>query len=142
MPYYIRRYKSVELMDSIDDPFESYNLTETYERQHSDTGTVTGSSSGSSESSATRKHSDTPMGTITNLADHISSGDIDTDNGSSSQQSESNSQGSGSESYTLTRKGNIGVSTLGEEINKLRASFINVDMEIINELNDLFLQVY
>lgn len=48
----------------------------------------------------------------------------------------------GSESYTLTRRGNIGVQPLGAEIKVYREALINVDMMIIHELNDLFLKVY
>lgn len=186
MPYYIQLYKSCELMDSIKDPFESYNLTETFEQESTGSGSsstssnrkTTGSTETSSESertgssSSTRsgseesveKHSDTPQGSIENVEEYMSSATVK--NGSSSDNLEGSESGSesvtgtgsseetdtgsmegsteesGSVRHTLTRRGNIGVSTLGEEMNKLRSSFLNVDMLVINELRDLFLMIY
>lgn len=151
MPYYLDIYKSVELFKSIEDPLESYNLTETY--RESGSGSATSEDRTHSESSGTtttdhmRKHSDTPQGVITNIDDGFltdatkedgtegseATGDSTT-NGSTSTESE--------KSYELSRRGNIGVQPLGDEIRKLREAYINVDMMIINELNDLFLGVY
>lgn len=44
--------------------------------------------------------------------------------------------------HTLTRKGNQGVNTYAHDMIEFRQSIINVDMMIIENLNDLFLQVY
>lgn len=174
MPYYIQRYKSVEIMDKIDDPFESYNLTETYEQERVGAGeaTVKTSTETSSEgttnkvtestengtSDNTKRFSNTPQGSIDNLDKYLTEGTIDngstshsldaTENGSESStstvdgSSESSSSDSETVRHTLTRKGNIGVATLAQEMNSFRTSFLNVDMEVINELNDLFLLVY
>ena len=88
----------------------------------------------------------TPQGSLDNLDNYLTEGSKDTDtnahNGTASSESESESSGEGSESYTLTRKGNIGVQPLGKEVEALRDSYINVDMMIIDELNDLFLGIY
>lgn len=166
MPYYVQLYKSVALMDSIEDPFESYNLTETFEQETTGSGsssnqtTANMSRSGSSESEtestdkSTEKFSDTPQGTIENLDTHLTNatvkdqthtdsfGGSETGSEEHTGSAESSSEESGSVKHTLTRKGNIGVSTLGEEMNKLRSSFINVDLLVINELRDLFLMIY
>lgn len=174
MPYYIQRYKSVEIMEKIDDPFESYNLTETYEQERVGTGeaVVKSSTETSSEgntnkttvsnedgtSDNTKRFSNTPQGTIDNLDKHLTEVTIDngstshnldaTENGSESSSStvdgssESSSSDTETVRHTLTRKGNIGVATLAQEMNSFRTSFLNVDMEVINELNDLFLLVY
>ena len=174
MPYYIQRYKSVEVMDKIEDPFESYNLTETYTQER--TGTGSGTSSSSSETSSTssaeqsentndtlledntKRFSNTPQGSIDNLDNYLTEATIDEKTGShnvtgtsnSSTEASASSSGSSSESsesqelvtHTLTRKGNIGVATLAQEMNSFRTSFINVDLEVIEALNDLFLKVY
>lgn len=174
MPYYIQRYKSVEMMDELEDPFESYNLTETYEQERVGTGEASvktsneSSSTGSSDKVAntseagttdnTKRFSNTPQGSIDNLDKYLTEATIDdgstshtmdaTENASenTSATSEGSSESTTSDNetmrYTMTRKGNIGVSTLAQEMNSLRTSFINVDLEIINELNDLFLLVY
>lgn len=198
MPYYIQLYKSVELMESIEDPFESYNLREeftltrsgTSSSEASDTAQSSGTSSSESEtdisktvnetrtsdetettsSTGTKKLSNTPQGSITNLDHYLTeatvengnnsrTGDRDetaintttgkdtvnvneTSSSSSSGSSTATVEDSGTETHTLTRKGNIGVQPLGSEVRALRDSFINVDLMIINELNDLFLQIY
>lgn len=53
---------------------------------------------------------------------------------------------SGTESGTLTstlhRKGNHGVNTYAHDMIEYRQTFLNIDMQIIDELKDLFLQVY
>lgn len=146
MPLYIQRYKSVELFESVEDPLQSYDLKEEYTRQTTSQGSTSssGTSSEDTENNKEHRHSDTPQGDITNLDLYMSdaSKDKETTTNSGTSSAESESSDSGSETYTLTRKGNIGVQPLGQEINVLRSSFINVDMEVIDELKDLFLKVY
>lgn len=129
-------------------------------------GTSSGTSSGntSEQSEKTTKFSDTPQGSIENLDSYMttatqedgatsgnSSGTTSgtssekstgTSSGTSSEQSESSSENTGSTSHTLTRKGNIGVQPLGGEVQNIRDAFINIDLMVINELKDLFIQVY
>lgn len=150
MPLYLQYYHSVELMEAQEDPFEAYNLTETLEKNTRSSGTSrnTGSASTENGETNTREHrfSNTPQGSLDNLDNYLTEASKDTDtnahNGTASSESESESTGEGSESYTLTRKGNIGVQPLGKEVQALRDSYINVDMMIIDELNDLFLGIY
>lgn len=134
MPYYIQLYKSVELFESVEDPLESYNLTETYKRETSSSGT----SSEDGTSNREQRFADTPGGKIENLDTHMSNATRE----NNSFGNEVSSTGEGLEEYTLTRRGNIGVQPFGQEIKILRESFINVDMQVINELNDLFLLIY
>ncbi len=158
MPLYIQRYRSVELFESIDDPLRSYELTEEYERNTENTGTSSSSGTSSNEGTSSedvttereRRHSDTPMGSIENLDTYMSDatkenesvGNTASNNQSSESSASTETSDTGKESYKLTRYGNIGVQPLGQELNVLRSSFINVDMEIIDELKDLFLKVY
>lgn len=182
MPYYVQLYEFDAKFRNIEDPLESYNLREEYERQHSNNGTFTGSSSSEAssetsgsntrnatgsdkkdgENNSVRKFSNTPQGSVSNLDDHLTeatveNGDLSetitrSDNASESNTAsvESSESGSanqtstdnGEESYTLTKRGNIGVQPLGGEVENIRNAFINIDQQIINELKDLFLQVY
>lgn len=162
MPYYIELYESVQLLKNQGDPLESYNLTETYQRTATSSGesssTGTSSSKLSSESndsnteSRERRFSNTPKGRIENLDQYMSEAskeaNTNANEGSASSETESESSGSSSssgsnnEEYTLTRRGNIGVQPLGQEIMAYRQALINVDMKIIDELDELFLQVY
>ena len=170
MPYYVQLYEFEAKWFNVDDPLESYNLVETFEESSSGSGTVTssGSSENTSESSGTntssktgtvdheRKFSDTPQGSIDNLDNYMSEATRentdtsetgnDTSTGTAtvtgSDSSESSSENTGSTSHTLTRRGNIGVQPLGGEVQNIRDAFINIDLMVINELKDLFIQVY
>ena len=138
MPYYIQLYESVDLYKSIEDPLESYSLTETYERDTSSSGTT--KSSGSTTDKREERFSNTPQGSIDNIDKYMTEATVNDDSTESSADSES--ENSGKETYTLTRRGNIGVQPLGQELKVLRDSFLNIDMMIIDDLRDLFLKVY
>ena len=138
MPYYIQLYESVDLYKSIEDPLESYSLTETYERDTSSSGTT--KSSGSTTDKREERFSNTPQGSIDNIDKYMTEATVNDDSTSSSGNSESTD--TGKETYKLTRRGNIGVQPLGQELKVLRDSFLNIDMMIIDELKDLFLKVY
>lgn len=166
MPYYIQLYQSQELMQSIDDPFGNVDIVETFEQE------TTGSSSGTSSTTNTgtstgteeegrihtenhqRQFSNTPQGSISNLEKYLTEASVELadDNDDLSRTSEASTEAtstgtaSGTESgtvkHTLTRKGNQGVNTYAHDMKELRETFLNIDMMIINELKDLFLQVY
>lgn len=162
MPYYVQLYEFDAKFRNIDDPLESYNLTETFMQTTQGTGKMTGSNSSessgsnSSETSGTSenltKFSDTPQNSVDNLDNYLTTatrinGDetgssSGTSESSSSGTSESNTEDTGKTEHTLTRKGNIGVQPLGGEVLNIRSAFINIDMQIIDELRDLFLRVY
>ena len=170
MPYYVQLYEFEAKWFNIEDPLESYNLTETFEENTQGTGTQSssGSSENTSESSGTntasksgtveheRRFSDTPQGSITNIDMYMSEATrentdtsetgTDTSTGTAtvtgSDSSESSTSNTGTTSHTLTRRGNIGVQPLGSEVTNIRDAFINIDIMVINELKDLFLQVY
>lgn len=166
MPYYVQLYEFDAKFRNIDDPLESYNLVETFKQEHTNNGSVTGSTSSESSSERseeasnngsndfTRKFSSTPHGTISNLDDHLTEATVEngsnelttnlsgSESGSASGSSEQTSEDSGSVEHTLTKRGNIGVQPLGGEVENIRNAFINIDQQIINELKDLFLQVY
>lgn len=162
MPYYVQVYEFDAKFRNIEDPLESYNLVETFQQETSgsgrmtgtnsseNSGTSTGTSSGTSEK--VTKFSDTPQGSIDNLDTYMTNATKENGNdsgtssaetsGSMSGTSEQNTEDSGTTSHTLTRKGNIGVQPLGGEVMNIRSAFINIDLQIIEELADLFLRVY
>ena len=154
MPYYVQVYEFDAKFRNIDDPLESYNLTETFRQSTAGTGRTTGTntasqsseSSGASESLS--KFSDTPQNSVDNLdnyltnATQLTGNETGSSSGSSSGTSESSTEDTGTVEHELTRKGNIGVQPLGGEVLNIRSAFINIDMQIIDELRDLFLQVY
>lgn len=163
MPYYLQMYKSVEIMDAIDDPFGNVNTTETFEQTTG--GTSRGSST--SEESANKtdnrtgtehdfhKMSNTPHGSLDTeiedglnhfvteaAADDKSQSENVTSTGKVNSSDSNETTTTGNVSYTLTRVGNQGVNTYAHDMIEFRQSFINVDMMIIDDLRDLFLLVY
>ena len=122
MPYYVQVYEFDAKFRNIDDPLESYNLVEEFKGNN--TNTV--------KSGGTTKFSDTPQGTVENLDTHITN----------ATQTDDSSTNTGNAGHTLTRKGNIGVQPLGGEVQNIRSAFINIDMQVIEELKNLFLQIY
>lgn len=88
MPYYIKLYESVKLMDDVGDPFEAYNLTEIMKRDGIDTvthgfdqtitNTITDTMTRESDQQSTNsktemvKHSDTPQGVVNDIGSHMS----------------------------------------------------------------------
>lgn len=158
MPYYIQMYKSVEIMDGIDDPFGNVDITETFEQTSSGTSSGTSSSTETGEKTDTktagenteRRFSNTPQGSINNIDDYMTEATredkdqtetIESD-GTITNTGSSESENSGTVKHTLTRKGNQGVNTYAHDMIEFRQSFINVDMMIIGALHDLFLLVY
>lgn len=154
MPYYVQLYEFDAKFRNIEDPLESYNLVETFKQEHTNNGSVTGSTSSESSSERSdeaenvRKFSNTPQGSISNLDSYMTEATQESgsgsanESGSSSGSSEQTSEDSGMIEHTLTKRGNIGVQPLGGEVENIRNAFVNIDQMVINELNDLFLQVY
>ena len=146
MPRYLDMYKTVEIMNNLDNPFDNVDFVETYQ------GATTGSSSGSqtsngsssdvvdSSSHTDHRFSDTPQGSIDNVERYVTNAGIS--NSQSEGQSSQESSNEGTNTYTLTKKGNQGVNTYAHDMIEFRQSIIDVDMMIINDLNDLFLGTY
>ena len=154
MPYYVQLYEFDAKFRNIDDPLESYNLVETFKQEHSNTGNVSGSTTSESNSERSdetdneRRFSNTPQGSLSNLDHYLTEATKDNgsgssnESGSSSGSSEQSSEDSGTIEHTLTKRGNIGVQPLGGEVENIRNAFINIDQMVINELKDLFIQLY
>lgn len=139
MPYYVQLYEFDAKFRNIDDPLESYNLVETFKQEHSDNGST--SSEHSDESESLHRLSNTPQGRVENIDDGYLTEATKT-NGNGSGSTSGSSESSGIVEHTLTKRGNIGVQPLGGEVENIRNAFVNIDQQIINELKDLFLQVY
>lgn len=147
MPYFVQLYEFDAKFRNIEDPLESYNLVETFRQEHSDNGSITGNTSSerSEESENLHRLSNTPQGRIENIDDgYLTEATKGNGSGSSNESGESSStsESNGSVEHTLTKRGNIGVQPLGGEVENIRNAFVNIDQMVINELNDLFLQVY
>lgn len=170
MPYYNQLYKSIDILNAVEDPFGNVDITETFEQE------TTGKSSGTSKSNSSIDSNST---TNTNMKDNsknvssttpqnmttIPAKDIDTvsyadnvswnenssnssgtnkDNSTSTSNGESSSESEGLTKHTLTKKGNQGVNTYAHDLNELRELFINIEQQIINDkrIQELFMMVY
>lgn len=123
MPYFNKVYSAMALEQRI---LDNYDVTETYTRVVTDDNT-TGSK---------RLFSDTPQGRVT-LLEQDSNEFITQVNDDTQTETNTNN-----EDWTRTMKGNIGIQTDADAVTKYIESLINVDTEVINSLNDLFMQIY
>lgn len=150
------------------------HLEDAAENSSSSNVTHENTSSTDTSDNLTRKFSNTPQGSISNLDNYLTEATIE--NGShdteTSEDGSSNTVNSGSSTgtqdvtasatdtntskstqsgtnetigkvtHTYHKKGNQGVNTYAHDMKELRETFLNIDLMIINELNDLFLGIY
>lgn len=144
MPYYNQRYEST-LFEI--DPLINYQVKETYEKKSdlisNTTGDTTTDTTNTDKSQSV--HSDTPQGRV-DIIEQGYATDVSNSTGENKVAVKSTgvqkSDQLNNESFVRTMEGNIGVQTFSHLINDFRTTFINVDMEIIEELNELFMRVY
>lgn len=146
MPYYIQLYESEKFMKEIEDPFATVDYTETFEEESTGTSSAenSGTSTGSTNANGVKRFSNTPQGSLSNLDNYLTEATLDDSTEISNTETTATSSGesSGTVRHTLTKKGAMGVTTFGHDMIEYRQSFLNIDQMIINELKDLFLQVY
>lgn len=138
MPYYVQLYEFDAIFRNIEDPLESYHLEEIMDRLNEGSNSSDSQTTGKNDSS--NRFSDTPQGRLENLDEYLTT--ATKDSASSSATAKISGKDKNTEKYTLVRKGNIGVQPLGGEVENIRNAFINIDMQIIEDLKDLFLMVY
>lgn len=144
MPFYNKMYESTLLEF---DPLLNYQVKETYEKKVTGNtqGNANSSSSGSQNEKTNNLFSDTPQGRVDfNTSSHVTTMAQDVGSSTSSNesiitQSQSNND---REEFVRTMEGNIGVQTFSQLVNDYRKTFLNVDMMVIDELNELFMRVY
>ena len=165
MPYYNQLYESALLEI---DPLNTINFTETLTRTKIGNDTknfnedTTVNSNGDSNSNSTKStnfkdvESDTPQGmlSIGNIEGELYasyariSKNEDTTNSTAHQETTDTQKRKNdekinredNENYTRTEKGNR--ESQSELLMKYRQTFLNIDMQVINKLNDLFMGLY
>lgn len=138
MPYFVQLYEFDAIFKNIEDPLESYHLEEVMDRLN--TGENKSNSTTSGQNDSTNRFSNTPQGDLDNMDKYLTEATKDTASSSATANASINDKNE--EKYTLIKRGNIGVQPLGGEVENIRNAFINIDMQIIEELKDLFLMVY
>lgn len=130
MPYYKQLYETVKIMDELPSPFDNVDVTETFtERRVSKVEST-------SEADNTRRFSNTPQGSISNIDRYLTEATVDsgTSGGESNEDTET--------THTYTKIGNQGVNTYAHDMLEYRETLLNIDMMIIKDLEPLFLGVY
>lgn len=154
MPYYVDLYKTTQFDY---EPLTNYDVVEMIENDSSATsesfsdGVQTQNSSNTNNDTGLTKNSDTPNG-ATDLNNPKSVSDMQSNTNASNGESEviasseSKNKGvqSGNGTTKRTMKGDIGVSTTQDLIQKERDVIINIDEMILNhiEIKQLFMGVY
>lgn len=172
MPYYNQLYKSIDIMNNVDDIFGNLDVTESYEEESSGNTESTGESKTDSSVNSTNStnnemstsgrnaNSKTPqsqlsaktLDTITSASEMGWNEDESNSTSSSNDESTSNSKNESLTSansntttkHTLHRKGNQGVNTYAHDMLEFRELIMNVEMQIINdpELAKCFMLVW
>lgn len=167
MPYYNQMYESSKLKI---DPLSTIDLEEVFSRKSKTTGEGTSSTSGTGNNTNNFNSTDTTdYGKISKFSDiaqaqttpneilndkYLTSATVDdgqdknTNTGTNTSQTESTTSGTSTdkrnldEDTTLTRKGNNGTASESELLNMYRETFLNIDMMIIDDLEELFLGIW
>lgn len=153
MPYYKKLYESALISFN---PLYNQNITETTHTTSEQESTTNGEVTSESETSINSNNgvinieNNTPMGEIslTNINDNTYASKLtkqtttnsDTSTGSGTTSNESTNNLSAENDYYRTLIGNT--ENPSEMIKKYRETFLNIDMMIINELNELFFGLY
>lgn len=152
MPYYNKLYES-ELFEF--NPLYTMNITETNNRTidmtKKNTGTVTngGYTETNRNGSNLNKYSDTPQGTLDNVVEgtYLTNASQDVASGYEkfedklSKTNDLTFKDDGTDNYVKTIVGYSG-SIPSELIKKFRETLLNIDMLIINDLEELFFQLW
>lgn len=148
MPYYNILYsKQHTLLENFD---YNVNLTETFNRDNkTDTNTSSNSQSTSSGNNKSKNlFQDTPQGEIKNsdIDNYNYATNITLDKNETSNKINDTSSSDGTantiENYIKTVTGNNGKLYGFEIFNAIKDNLINIDLMVINELNDLFMQIF
>lgn len=157
MPYYNQLYLSEKIKF---EPLNDVNYTRAGDSNNNNTENITGNTTNKSESTAnttnssnnTNAFSNTPQGKLEDVKSlsYLTTATIDTttDTGSSNNtglvtgNDTRNSISKNTENHTETINGKMGTTSYSQLLKEYRETFLNIDMAVINELNDLFMLLW
>ena len=137
MPYYNQLYKSCLLEFN---PFYNTDFTTKRDIKTNEKG------NSKDETNTTTKewelYSDTPQGSITNLENetYLTNATKNTGDGNTLNKGETNVDNV--QDYLETVKGKVGGENYSSLLEQYRKTFLNIDMMIIDELSDLFMNIW
>lgn len=145
MPYYNKLYNSAQLEFN---PFDEINLEKQYVKNGTSNNELNESTNVTDNGSeaSTSLYSDTPQGGI----DGIESGHYLTNATKNNSTNSNNTSGTtesvntltNTDEYVETIKGKNSSASYSKLLNEYRETLINIDMMIINELSDLFMNLW
>lgn len=143
MPYYNTLYKlQTDLLNNAGGIDQNVNLTETYTHNVTTEGTSESQSNSNNENKNVSQN--TPQGNLTeqninnfNYADNINFG-----NNNSEITDSSNTSGKSIEDYIKKIQGNNGQKYAYEVLIAVKNNILSIDLEVINQLEDLFMGVF
>lgn len=131
MPLYNQKYESLAYKI---DPFQTYkfNQTKKYSDNRNDTNNL--------DTTTKTVASDTPQGllSIGDIENELYASNATIGNGGS----ESTSKGTSDGTETIEASGSLAGTSFSKLMKEYRSTFLNVDMEVIDELEELFLQIW
>lgn len=150
MPYYNSLYNAQVKLLTDDNIYSNVNLTEQFLRNNKTDTNSSSSSNSNSNSFSENKNlfQDTPQGKIPNttLEEQTWATNLSLDNNNSNSKISDNSKSSAlastNENYIKTIIGNNGSRYSSDIFQDIKNNLINIDMMIINDLSDLFMQIY
>ena len=139
MPYYNQLYES-ELIEF--NPLYTIDYNETYTKKT--TGSSEGNTTGEGTEDAMSVHSATPQGMLAvgDIKTNTWADDANIDNGKTTSNINTSNSLTNLDDYAKHVVGKASGSDYVDLINKLRSSFINIDMMVIEALGDLFMNLY
>lgn len=139
MPYYNQLYES-ELIEF--NPLYTIDYNETYTKKT--TGSSKGITTGEGTEDAMSVHSATPQGMLSvgDIKTNTWADDANIDNGKTTSNINTTNSLTNLDDYAKHVVGKASGSDYVDLINKLRNSFINIDMMVIEALGDLFMNLY
>lgn len=141
MPYYNKLYKS-ELLDF--NPMYDVDITRTHNLQKDGVRIDDGETKTDNNSKNKTFFHDTPQGNVNSIEEgnYLTSATVDNFEGDGTVTTNGESVITDTEEYLETVKGKNGGSSYAKMLKDYRATFLNIDMEIINELSDLFMNLW
>lgn len=146
MPYYNELYKVQKNLIDNNLLLNNVNLTEKLSGQNSTTTSSTSQSTNNGTLNNKHLFQDTPQGEISNtdINNQKWATNLTLDNNTSSNtiNDTSNATGNGTNSYLKTIIGNNGSKFNIDVLNDIKNNLMNIDLMIINDLNELFMQIF
>ena len=146
MPYYNELYNAQKLLLNQSNLFKNVDLDETFNRVNDTTTNTTSNSTNSGISNNKNLFQDTPQGKITlnDIDNQEWATNVTFDKNETNNTINDNTNGTANNTENYIKKiiGNNGNKYNIEILKEIKNNLMNIDLMIINELNDLFMQIF